>query len=100
MPRPATDADELRGKQNATSRSPSKERSPSKDSTHKDAADIARQFDQHLKGLAAMFNKLQFQHQHELPQAVLPPVEPPRISNFSTFYGLQARMCFRRQKPT
>lgn len=96
-----------------------------------DAADIARQFDQHLKGLAAMllgnswklhyawpssgavkfnevsifseygwllpalpfqhssfilqprFNKLQFQHQHELPHSVLPTVEPPRISNFS-----------------
>lgn len=33
--------------------------------------------------LQPRFNKLQFQHQHELPQAVLPPVEPPRISNFS-----------------
>lgn len=77
MPRPAIDADDLPGKQNATSRS------PSKDSTHKDAAEIARQFDRHLKGLAAMFNKLQNQHQHELLQAVLPPVEPPRISTFS-----------------
>jgi len=92
MPRP-TVADDL--SQNRADRSPSKEsRRPSKDSTSKDVAETARSFERHLKGLAAAFNKLHSQHQHEHLQAVPPPLEIPKISCISRPSGMHIEKQF------